>query len=72
MTTKSIIETSLGRVWVTHFDSGDAAIWWPASARVGEPVVELIDGRAKWNPDFKNWLIPRVHAEPLLADIGDL
>ena len=72
MTRKSIIVTTLGRVWVTHFDTGDVSIWWPERARVGEAVVQLIDGRGKWNPSYRNWTISRVHAEPLLADIGDL
>lgn len=72
MATKSIIQTSQGRVWVTHFDNGDVSLWWPAGARVNDAVVEILDGRAAWKPKFKNWIVPAVHAEALIADIGDL
>ena len=39
----SVIDTSLGKVWVTHFDNGDAALWWPDRARVlaGKPPVPI-------------------------------
>jgi hypothetical protein len=72
VTTKSVIDTSLGKVWVTHFDNGDAALWWPDRARVGPAVVEIIDGRAAWKPKYSNWIVPAVHAETLIAEIGDL
>lgn len=72
MPTRSIVETSLGKVWVTHFDNGDAALWWPDRARVGPPVVELIDGRAAWKPKFKNWIVPATYAEDIIAGISDL
>jgi hypothetical protein len=72
VTTKSTIETTLGKVWVTHFDNGDAALWWPDRARVGPAVVDIIDGRAAWKPKYGNWIVPAVHAETLIAEIGDL
>lgn len=61
MTTKSVIDTSLG-----------TALWWPDRARVGPAVVEIIDGRAAWKPKYSNWIVPAVHAETLIAEIGDL
>ena len=72
MSRKSIIQTSLGKVWVTHFDNGDCSLWWPKGSRVNDEVVAVIDGRAAWKPDYGSWIVPAVHAEPLIADIGDL
>lgn len=68
----STIETTRGKVWCTHFDSGDVALWWPERAVVGSCVVELLGGRAAWKPQNRNWIVPLRYADAVLAEIARL
>lgn len=72
MPDKHIIETSQGKVWITHFDNGDVSIWTPPRSQQSDIVSDLIQGRAAWKPKFKAWFVPGVHAEQLLAELEEL
>ena len=72
MPEKRIIQTSQGKVWITHFDNGDVSIWTPPRSQQSDLVSDLIQGRAAWKPKCKAWIVPEVHAEQLLAELEEL
>ncbi len=69
---KHIIDTSLGKVWITEFDSGDIAVWFPDRARVGASVADLMKGRGAWKPDRKNWIVPLRYSGAVQKEISAL
>lgn len=72
ITDKTIVETSLGKVWVSHFDNGDISVWTPKGSQQSEAVAEIIDGRAAWKPKFGAWFVPEVHVDAMLGDLEDI
>lgn len=69
MANKETIETSEGRVWITHFDNGDASIWTPPGSKQADFVADIVQGRAAWKPKYRSWIAPAVHAEQLLEEL---
>ena len=72
MASRTTITTSLGKVWVTEFDSGDIALWWPKGAAVGAMIVALFAGRAAWQPTHSNWIVSLRYADAVRREIAVL
>ena len=72
MARKDTIETTEGRVWLPFFDSGDVSLWTPPGSRQADVVADLVSGRAAWKPQYRNWIVPAVHAEEVIAELKEL
>lgn len=72
MPAKETINTSYGKVWITHFDNGDVSIWTPPRSRQSDIVAETVNGRAAWKPKYKAWIAPAVHAQQIIEELQDL
>ena len=72
MPTKEPIDTSHGKVWLTHFDNGDVSIWTPPRSRQADLVADTVNGRAAWKPKYKAWIAPAVHAQQIIEELQDV
>ena len=72
MSGKKIIETTIGKIWATHYDDGDVALWTPPGSQQSDAVADIVRGRAAWKPKFRSWFVPEVHAEQVLAELETL
>jgi len=70
---KEEIETALGKFWITHYpEQGTFRIWWPYRARVGELVMDVIHGRARWDPKTHGWYVPASNRDEIYAALLEL
>jgi len=54
---RETIETSLGQIWLKHYDNGDMRVWWPQKARAGELAMTVLEGKARWDPKTHGWYV---------------
>lgn len=67
------LPTSLGKIWVTHCIDQRIRVWWPDHSPVLRSGVEVVKGRAKWEPDEpKGWYIYRGKERGVLAALAQI
>ncbi len=70
---KERVETSAGPVWVEDQQrTGDMRVWWPYGARVGEFAVEVLSGRARWDPSTKGWYVSPKHRDHVYEELTSI
>jgi hypothetical protein len=69
---KETIETSLGKIWVTLLENGEMRVWWPHNARVGDAAVDVLRGRARWDPQTFGWYVSVKHRDSVHDELSEL
>lgn len=68
-----VIETSLGPIWVRHFDdTGTLRIWWPHRSDVGDAATEILRGRARWYSKKRCWYVAKTNVDFVFEQLKNL
>lgn len=65
------LSTSLGKVWITHCVDQRIRVWWPDYSPMLRSGVEVVKGRAKWEPEEpKGWYLYHGQERDVLAALA--